>query len=144
MQSLVSNTGEKHDGTLRVHLYAGANGSFDHYEDDGLSWDFKKGDFHQRNFSFNSKKQEFIFGETRGNYPSEFSRIKIYFHGFKTQEIKLNGTAKKLEFENYSFLDKLTEFDPLPESEHPFFELKSLPYLEFGYTNNQLVISELK
>lgn len=144
MQSLSSNTGEKHDGILRIHLYAGANGSFDHYEDDGRSWDFKKGDFHQRNLSFNSKKQEFIFSETSGNYPSEYSKIKIYFHGFKTQEIKFNGTTKKLEFENYSFLDKLTEFDPLPESEHPFFELKSLPYLEFDYTIKQLVISELK
>ncbi|MEN2282567.1 TIM-barrel domain-containing protein [Algoriphagus sp. SE2] len=139
-----TNTSQKHDGILRVHLYAGADGEFNHYEDDGISWDFKKGEFHERNLRFNAKEHEFIFGKAEGNYPSEYSKIKIYFHGFDNQKVKLNGAIKKLKYETYSFLNKLTEFDPLPESEHPFFEIESLPYLEIEYTNNQIVISDLK
>ncbi|WP_296699718.1 glycoside hydrolase family 31 protein [Algoriphagus sp.] len=143
MQSEGSNTGQKNDGILRVHLYAGADGKFNHYEDDGLSWDFKNGEFHERLLNFNSNKQEFIINHAEGNYESEYSKVKIYFHGFDNQEVKLNGSTKKLNYENFSFLNKLTEFDPLPESEHPFFELELLPYLEIEYTNKEIIISDL-
>jgi len=144
MQSAVFHTGEKHDSCLRIHVYAGEDGHFVHYEDAGNGWDYQKGEYHKRNLSYNFKKQEFLIHESSGEYKSNFSKIKIFFHGFSTSEILVNGSIKKLRFEDFSFLDKLTEFDPLPESEHPFFKVESLRYLELDYTSDQLVISKLK
>jgi len=38
-------TGEKVDGPLSVKIYPGADGSFTVYEDDGSSFDFRKGNW---------------------------------------------------------------------------------------------------
>ena len=39
--------------------------------------------------------------------------------------------------------DRLTEFDPLPEHNHPYFEITNLKILELPYTSEEIVITSL-
>jgi hypothetical protein len=46
-------TAEKVDGPLTVWVHPGANGAFSWYEDDGTSFDFRKGQFMKVNMAWN-------------------------------------------------------------------------------------------
>lgn len=143
MQSAVLFTGQKHDDCLRIHLYSGADGHYLHYEDAGDGWEYKEGDHHQRMMKFKSEEKEFVIEKASGNFESQFSKIRLFLHGFNVEFINLNGVSKKLKLTDYSFLDKITEFDPLPEIDHTFLRVKSLPFLEFENTKDQIVFSDL-
>ncbi|HSF54022.1 MAG TPA: hypothetical protein VLA71_09735, partial [Algoriphagus sp.] len=69
---------------------------------------------------------------------------KIYFHGFSNETVSIGGKTHKLQTEDYAFLGKLTEFDPLPEHEHPYFEIENLPYLELNHLTEAFEIHGLK
>jgi alpha-glucosidase len=131
MQSDVNNTEASHDGILRIHVYKGKEGSeFLHYEDAGEGLEFQVGEFHSRTIIYQADSEELLFSETSGNFTSEFTKFKIYFHGFHQESAQISGQTIHLKKENYAFLCKLTEFDPLPEQDHPYYEIKNLPYLE--------------
>jgi alpha-glucosidase len=144
MQSDVEFTGGKTDGTLRIHVYKGQNGSqFLHYEDAGEGLAYQSGDFFKRVISYNPTTESLVFGNVEGNYAGDFAKLKIYFHGFSAKSVSLGGEKFVLETENYAFLGKLTEFDPLPENEHPYFEINHLPYLELDHKKEAFEISIL-
>jgi alpha-glucosidase len=44
---------------------------------------------------------------------------------------------------DFAFLNKLTEFDPLPDQVHPYFNINQLPYIEFIPTREELEIKGL-
>ncbi|WPR77627.1 TIM-barrel domain-containing protein [Algoriphagus sp. NG3] len=140
MQSPVMHTGEKHDGILRIHVYEGADGTFTHYEDDGISWDYQESVYHKRIMEYHAASGKLTLQKASGSYPSEFSKIQVYFHGFQFTSVSVNGEEMPLSSRNYRFLNQLTEFDPLPESAHPYIAIGSLPYIEFDYSDEQLVI----
>jgi alpha-glucosidase len=48
-----------------------------------------------------------------------------------------------LKSRDFAFLDKLTEFDPLPDQVHPYFQINQLPYLEFAHTGDEFEIKGL-
>lgn len=134
MQSDVENTGGKHDGILRIHVYKGKTGSkFLHYEDAGEGLEYQSGVFYRRKIHYNPNSGSIEFASAEGNYPSDFTKLKIYFHGFSSGEVLVGGKVHTLQSENFAFLGKLTEFDPLPEHDHPYFEIKNLLYLELDH-----------
>jgi alpha-glucosidase len=138
-QSEVSHTGEKHDGVLQIHLYAGVGeSSFIHYEDDGNSLAYQKDKFLKREFSYFPEEKKFILEEAEGSFVSEYESLRIYLHGFKTETVKIKGKSIPLKKENYAFLGRLTEFDPLPEVEHSFLSISGLSYFE--YPNSSWII----
>ncbi|MFC5623129.1 glycoside hydrolase family 31 protein [Algoriphagus winogradskyi] len=144
-QSDLQYTGESHNGILYVHVYAGKeNGTFLHYEDDGESWDFEDGRYHSRSFAYNSSLGSLAMGETSGEFQTAYTMMKIYFHGFHNEEVEINGCSEKLNFEDFSFVGKLSEFDPLPDHENRFFEIKNLAHLTIPYPENELIIKGLK
>ncbi len=144
MQSDVEHTGGKHDGILRVHVYKGKNGSeFLHYEDAGEGLDYRYGEFLKRKICYDPKSESLSFETAEGYYPSEFSKVKLYFHGFSTPSVLINGKSEKLKTENIAFLGKLTEFDPLPEHEHPYLEINNLPYMELDHSAEAFEIQGL-
>jgi alpha-glucosidase len=42
--------------------------------------------------------------------------------------------------EDYEFLAKLTEFDPLPENDHPYLDIKKLPFLDLAFNLKETII----
>ncbi len=134
MQSDISSTSEKHDGVLTIHVYLGATGgSHLHYEDDGNSLDYLNSAYLKREITYDPDQMNLKFGKSEGSFSSEFSKLKIFFHGFKTDVVTVNGRSASLQKETYAFLGRLSEFDPLPESEIPYFELNHLAFLELDH-----------
>ena len=128
LQSDISHTGETNDGILYLHLYQGKDKSvYIHYEDDGISHEYKKGAFFKREIEWNSKTGYLIFSKPEGEFESGYKKIKLYFHGIEVNSIKNGDQTIHSSFDDISFLKKLTEFDPLPEHEHPFYKMKDVP-----------------
>lgn len=141
MQSDISSTAESNDGLLRVHLYKGSSGStFVHYEDDGISHDHQSGDYLKREFSYDTKSNQVKIGLSIGTYKSDFRSIRIYFHGFDIDTVLIDQKSISLKMEDYEFLGKLTEFDPLPENDHPYVAIKNLPFLELEFNSKETII----
>lgn len=144
MQSDVFYTDQKPTGTLNIHVYKGEKGStYVHYEDSGDGFDYQVGEYLKRSISYLPELNAMTFEKSEGSYPSDFSKIKIYFHGFTSKEIEVNGEPRALNFENYAFLERLTEFDPLPEHNHPYFEIDSIGFVEIDHTQEEIILKGL-
>lgn len=100
MQSPVQYTGEMPSDTLMVHLYH-SNGnsdlSWDYYEDDGTTYQFKEGNFYFREMKYKPVIKEAVFEKKTGNSESKYKFIQLVFHGFDEIEmIKFNGKPRKI------------------------------------------------
>lgn len=83
MQSMTVSTMEQPSDTLFIHLFKGKHHSdFSYYEDDGISFNYKKGDFHKRRITYNPDSGAIEFGIPEGNRHSRFKTIKLLLHGF--------------------------------------------------------------
>jgi alpha-glucosidase len=145
MQSDVEFTGQAHDGVLSIHVYRGQSGSeFIHYEDAGEGLEYLSGHYLTRKIKYDPSSELLRFDSTEGSYRSDFKKLKIYFHGFSMESVFAEGKTLPLQTENYAFLGKLTEFDPLPEHDHPYFEIKALPFVELDHLTEAFEIKGLK
>jgi len=142
MQSIVSHTSEPHDGLLRLHIYKGTGDpEYLHYEDDGNSNAYQKGKYHKRRIRLDSKKQVLSFSEVAGNYSSSFEEIEIIFHGFEMENAKVNGKPVKVNKKEIAFLNKLTDFDPLPDNCLPYYETPKLPFVSINNDNAEIKLT---
>ncbi len=141
MQSEVFSTGEPHDGVLRIHIYQGSDeSSFVHYEDDGISHNYRSGHFLKRKISYKPKSNQIIFAKSEGDYSSDFKTVKVFLHGFTTNTVSINAQTVNLDFEDFAFLSRLTQFDPLPENDHPYYEIKNIRTFELTHSNDEIRI----
>ncbi|WP_245578777.1 glycoside hydrolase family 31 protein [Algoriphagus vanfongensis] len=144
MQSEVLHTSQNHDQILRIHVYLSDQGStFHYYEDDGISKTYQKGAYYKRSISYDPQLMELKFSPKEGDFKSTFKKTKLYLHGFHTEVLSVNGESQKLELENFAFLNKLTEFDPLPEKAHPYHEISDLKVLELELIDEEIAIAGL-
>ena len=127
MQSTIPHTESKNDGVLRLHIYKGeGNNSFTHYEDDGISKAYKGNGYFKREVKWDSENQEIHFGAVDGEYKSKFEKIQLYIHGISTDKISIKDLQINANTENLAFLGRLTDFDPLPDHSHPYFEIENI------------------
>ncbi|KEO75311.1 glycoside hydrolase family 31 protein [Anditalea andensis] len=134
LQSSVQHTSESHDGILYLHVYKGHETSvMDLYEDEGDGFGYKNGDFCKRLISVDSPEGKIRIHENKGKRESKFKKIKFYFHGFNQETIIYEERNYTLRTESMAYLNKLTEFDPLPDYLHPYFEIKNIKTLLLNY-----------
>ena len=67
----------KNPSSLRVKVYAGANGSFELYEDDGCTNEYKHGVFKKTTIQMNVDKQITLSFHSEGEYISPVERIAL-------------------------------------------------------------------
>ncbi|TVP43230.1 MAG: DUF4968 domain-containing protein [Mongoliibacter sp.] len=133
-QSDIVHTGERHDGTLRIHIYKGKGiTSYIHYEDDGKSLNYKNGESFSRNILWDSDQLILKFEEVLGEYSTAFSKIKIHCHGFESEKVFGVFGEMQTEKENFAFLGRLTEFDPLPDHFHEYHENQNVDTITFDH-----------
>ena len=145
MQSDVEFSDQPHDGILRLHVYRGASGStFLHYEDAGDGLEYLSGEFSKRKIHYDPLSESLVFEAAEGSYPTDFDKLKIYLHGFSIDSVLVDEKILDLKTEDYGFLSRLTEFDPLPELDHPYFEIKNLVYFEIDHRSESFQIKGLK
>jgi alpha-glucosidase len=118
MQSPLQHLGEKPEPTLMLHLYAGADGTFDYYEDDGESFAYRNGNYYLRRLSYSESGQQLSFGEIQGNYASHFTEVKIFFHGFSgfPAVVKQGETTLAVHKEELMHMQAISDFDPFGAS----------------------------
>jgi alpha-glucosidase len=144
LQNEVAYSEAKNDGILRIHLYSGKVGSeYIHYEDDGVSFDFESGNYHERIFNYSPAEQKLIINEPTGKYTSAYDTFRIYLHGFTASTIILDGKTIRLKQRSYSFLNKLSEFDPLPDSSLPYLSIPRLKYFDLNAQSKKMEVSSL-
>jgi len=66
----VEYVGEKPAAPINVYVYAGADGHFNLYEDDGLTYGYEKGAFSQIPFVWHDDTHTLSIGQRQGSFPS--------------------------------------------------------------------------
>ena len=142
MQSAIQYTRDKHDGVLRLHIYYGeVKSSQGLYEDDGETYDFQQGAFAERQVNFDGKAGTIDISAQSGTYPSTYTQLRVYLHGFPEGNFQANGKAVSLEKEDLVLLDPIEEFDPLPQRDKKQFTIKDINYFDIAYSNEAIKIS---
>jgi len=132
MQEPAAHTGEVADDTLQVHVYAGGQGSFLYYEDDGVTYEYEQGAFLKRKIVLGA--DSLTFEKAAGEYVSRFEKIRVYFHGFAMlgsekkkdkvvalKTVKVNGRKAALRTAVFRHCETIASFDPQdPEDRDPY------------------------
>ena len=84
-------TGEKVDGPISISIYPGADASFSLYEDDGTSFDYRKGDWMGIQMAWNDKRR------TLNLHLAEGSRLLT--PAPRTIDVNFAGTTRSLIFD---------------------------------------------
>jgi alpha-D-xyloside xylohydrolase len=72
-------TGEKPADPLTVYVYAGANGAFTLYEDQGTTYDYEKGAFSQIPLRWDDASGTLTLGKRQGSFPEMLRERTVQF-----------------------------------------------------------------
>lgn len=140
MQSLVQNTSEQHDGTLRLHIYKGPNNSYELYEDDGDTYAHETGAYALRNISL--EKNSLTIRKQKGKFDSSFQTLKIYFHGWdKVQQLKSNKKAIKTANENYRFIDTIASIETFAPDKGEHLKIENITTASLPFIKGKIEIN---
>ena len=137
-QPAFSNTSHKSDISI-VHLYAGSDNTFIHYEDDGETYQHQQGEFFKRKISFNTNDNKLTFEKIEGNFIVSYKKLKIIFHYFPNERALINGTAFDLKNEVHSYFSPLEKYDPFSEPESMGEE--NVRTVEVNFTSGKIEIT---
>ncbi len=88
---------EKVDQPWTISIYPGADGSFLLYEDDGRSFNYRKGDWVGMQMTWNDERRVFTVHRAEGSRAPERRKVEVKFQGV-TRAIELNGHSVAIEF----------------------------------------------
>lgn len=137
MHSIIQSTSEKPTDTLSVHIYNGKEANnFVYYEDDGMSFDYQKGDFYKRMITFDPMKKQISFAKQQGNFNTHFKFVKIILHGFDGVN-QLDG--KNLKNEDFLWLQANQNIDPQGASSQA--KLCKVKSITLSFSNQEMNLS---
>jgi alpha-glucosidase/alpha-D-xyloside xylohydrolase len=94
MGPLKQYTAEKVDGPLDISVYPGADGSFLHYEDDGSSFNFRKGEWMGLAMSWNDARKAFTVRLAAGS--------RMLAPGKQELRVKVGDATKSAVFDGHN------------------------------------------
>jgi alpha-glucosidase len=109
---------------LILHIYGNSSGRTILYDDDGISNDYLKEVFSERLALLDS--HSLVITAACGNYKSRATNLKVVFHGFSAENIRVNGIEVKYEFEDFRQLQPITGIDTFFENKGENLIEKSL------------------
>ena len=117
MQPAISHTREKSEWLI-IHLYAGeSDNEFLFYEDDGSSFDYQQGVYSRRLLRYHALDDRFVIHQAEGNYSSQVKKIRMVFHGFAMNTIRINDDSRDIHPEINRFFTGLEKYDPIKDPE---------------------------
>lgn len=138
IQSQVFSMNERPSDLLKLHVFGGADGSFQWYDDDGDTYAYQAGETYARTMQLTDGK--LVIGNAVGTYAIPFQRVRLYLHHAGAgSEISVAGTKMPLEQENVSFLEPISAFDPWGGG-RSYGEHSAVPVVEFALTDAEMVI----
>jgi alpha-glucosidase len=97
MQPLVESTEQKPAGPLELRVYAGPDCHGSLYDDDGISLDYRQGDYLHVEYTCSSTPSGFTLhiGAQKGTYPAWWKQIRVLVYGWPATHATglLNGRA---------------------------------------------------
>jgi alpha-glucosidase/alpha-D-xyloside xylohydrolase len=85
-------TGEKVDEPVTVWIHPGANGAFSLYEDDGQTFNFRRGDFMRINMNWSDRERRLTLNLGRGSRMLSASPVKLRVRlGDATRDVTFTG-----------------------------------------------------
>jgi len=97
---------QKKADPLIIYIYAGANGEFEMYEDEGLNYNYEKGDFSRIPFSYNETAGALTIGDRTGKFNGMLQKRTMYIRliepgkpagmDFQPGDKKINYSGKKM------------------------------------------------
>jgi alpha-D-xyloside xylohydrolase len=64
----IQYTGEKPDAPITLFVFTGADGSFDYYEDDGVSYGYERGEFARIPLRYDAANESLVIGARAGSF----------------------------------------------------------------------------
>ncbi|MBW6492133.1 MAG: glycoside hydrolase family 31 protein [Lentimicrobium sp.] len=141
MQSALQSTSENPGETLYLHVFNGVgNSEFVYYEDDGLSYDYEKGNCLNHTISFDGNLKRLTIGEAEGQFISKFRKLELILHGFDNKTTFLaNGKNLQAEVTKVDFLNSLDPNDPhFWDHSHQVYDALKI---ELPFSRKKLTIS---
>lgn len=116
MQPVTSSTKEK-PGLLSIHVYAGeADNEFVLFEDDGISFDYQRGNSSRRLLRYEASANRFTIHQAEGGYTSSVEKLRIVFHGFRMMSsLRVNDATMDIHPEINRFFTGLEKYDPVKD-----------------------------
>lgn len=112
MQSVVQSTSEKPSDTLDIHFYSGREkGSYDYYEDDGLTYNYEDDKFFLRTLDWLPGESAIMLGKAKGKSSSRFLMARIILHGVEGTLKADDGAGREITL-NQSAGNKLSVLVP--------------------------------
>ncbi len=96
-------TGEKPADPVTLFVYAGADGTFTLYEDDGLTYGYEKGAFARIPIRWDDAKGTLTIGKREGAFPGMLAQ--------RTFEVVLVGKGKPVGFSFEPKADRTVRYD---------------------------------
>ena len=94
-------TEEKGDGPLTLWIHPGAAGAFSLYEDDGKSFDFRKGELLRINIAWNDRQRRLSLRLANGSKmlaPAKRNIVARLAGGEETREVVFEGRPVEVRF----------------------------------------------
>ncbi|SEW37787.1 alpha-D-xyloside xylohydrolase [Chitinophaga sp. YR573] len=95
--------------TITLYVYTGSNGAFNLYEDEGVNYNYEKGQFSNISFTYNEKSKTLTIGKREGSFPGMLqqrsfrvvkagkeSPVALSFNNKNGQIIKYSGNEQTL------------------------------------------------
>lgn len=113
LQSVTQSTKEKPKEILYLHVYNGTiENQFEYYEDDGATLNYESKIFNKRIMQFKPTDKALVLKKVEGTYVSDFKKIKVILHGFKsTVSPKINGKKIVTKVEVVKLIDPLEHLE---------------------------------
>lgn len=119
MQSPIQSLSkDKPIDSLVVYAFCG-NGESKYvcYEDDGNTYEFKKGAYYKRDFIYNARNRGIKFEKSEGSNPSKFKSVKLVFIGFDglkpCSQITIGRSRVELKSDYVNIQKPISNFDPI-------------------------------
>lgn len=121
MQSAINHTADIMDGQVNIHIYKGVGVTEQIiYEDDGKSMAYQSTRFSKILISMNFTDNILCVEKIVDTFESEFHTANFFFHGLRINQAKLDGETIEINNQNVAFLDEISVFDPLPDTNHSY------------------------
>lgn len=100
---------------LILHVYEGANSTFELYQDDGATFDYQTGQASTRRIEYT--RGEVRFGATEGTYASTYKTVTVVLHGFSASTVSCGSESKTVTKVDHSFFTPIEKYDPINDPE---------------------------
>ncbi|MCS7005377.1 MAG: glycoside hydrolase family 31 protein [Cytophagales bacterium] len=130
------------DSILHIHLYKGKEDcEFVFYEDDGISYEYREGNYYKRKIKYKAEKSELILKEKEGSFICSYEKARLYFHGFESiHKAEVNKQKIKAQSVDFSFFTPISAFDPFYDINDVYGRVQNLSFIEFELQDKEIKI----